>query len=116
MKLPHYEQATVAERKITQYLLSPTHPAGSSKARYFTRHGFSVTMWHALAEALLRHTAENEVTETLQTPRGVSYTVEGELLAPSGARLLIRSVWFQDIGEPAPHFVTAYPLKKGADR
>jgi hypothetical protein len=116
MKLPHCEQATVREQKITGYLLSPTHPTGGSKARYFSHHGFSAAVWQELAEALRRHAAENEVTEILQTQRGVSYTVEGEMLAPSGARLKIRSVWFQDIGEPAPHFVTAYPLKKGAGR
>ena len=114
MKLPEYEQATVAERKITEYLLSLAHPTGRSKARYFIHHGFSVAAWHVLAEALRRHAAENEVTEILQTQRGVSCTVEGEMPSPSGAKLKIRSVWFQDIGEPAPHFVTAYPLKKGA--
>jgi hypothetical protein len=115
MKLPHYEQATVAERKITQYLLSPTHPTGRSKAHYFMRHGFSAERWQTFADALIRHAAENEVVEIQQTPRGISYTVEGALTAPTGRRLQIRVVWFQDIGEQAPHLVTAYPLK-GAGR
>jgi hypothetical protein len=111
MKLPHVEQATIAERKITGYLLSPTHPSGSSKARYFSHHGFSTDSWETFAHVLRRHAAENEVVEILHTPRGVSYTVEGELIAPTGSRLRVRSVWFQDVGEQAPHLVTAYPLQ-----
>lgn len=111
MKLPHYEQATVTERKVTQYLLSLTDPTGRSKAHYFTRHGFSADDWQAFAEALRRHAAVNEVVETLQTLRGISYTVEGELESPSGQRLRIRAVWFQDVEEQSPHLVTAYPLK-----
>jgi hypothetical protein len=111
MKLPHQEQATVSEQKITHYLLSLTHPSGSSKARYFIRHGFSADAWQAFAGVLCQHAADNDVAESLQTPRGVSYTVEGELTSPTGDRLRIRVVWFQDVGERAPHLVTAYPLK-----
>lgn len=110
MKLPQIEQATIAERKITEYLLSLTHPSGSSKARYFTHHGFSRDSWEAFAHALRRHATENDVVEMLHTPRGISYTVEGESIAPTGSRLRVRSVWFQDVGEQAPHLVIAYPL------
>ncbi len=111
MKLPHYEQAVVAERKIASYLLSTTHPVGRSKARYFLRHGYSVANWQAFADALRRHAAEHEVVEIQRTSRGISYTVEGALTAPTGQELVLRVVWFQDVGEPAPHLVTAYPLK-----
>ena len=111
MKLPEYANATVAEVKITQYLLSPTHPVGRSKARYFIAHGFSLDRWQELVEALRRHAAENDVVEIQQTPRGISYTVEGVLATPLGRRPMVRVVWFQDIGENAPHLVTAYPLK-----
>lgn len=111
MKLPHHEQATVSERRVTHYLLSYTHPAGRSKARYFNGHGFSADAWQTFADALRRHAADNDVVEVRHTPHGVSYTVEGELMTPTGKRPQIRAVWFQDLGEQTPHLVTAYPLK-----
>lgn len=111
VKLPELTHATITEQKLTGYLLSTTHPTGASKARYFIRHGFSAADWQALADAIRRHAAENDVTETEKTPRGISYTVEGGIRAPDGRTLRIRAVWFQDTGEHAPHLVTAYPLK-----
>jgi hypothetical protein len=41
MKLRNYEQAVVSESKITEYLLSDTHPEGKEKAAFFERFGFS---------------------------------------------------------------------------
>lgn len=111
MKLPGRAQAAITEQKVTGYLLSLTHPVGASKARYFIRHGFTANNWRVFADALRRHAEENEVAATAQTPRGVSYTVEGTMTAPDGSTLRIRVVWFRDVGEQAPHLVTAYPLK-----
>lgn len=111
MKLPEFAQATISEKKLTGYLLSITHPSGGSKARYFIRHGFAAGDWRIFADALRRHAAENEVVESVQTPRGISYVVEGNMIAPTGRTLRVRVVWFQDVGEQVPHLVTAYPLK-----
>ena len=115
MKLPEYARVTVAEQKITGYLLSLAHPVGRSKARYLMSHGFSNERWQEFADALKLHAAEHDVVEMLQTPHGISFTVEGELVTPSGHRPKIRVVWFQEIGEQSPHLVTAYRLK-GADK
>ena len=41
MKLPNYESAIIAERQITEYLLSFSHRDGRSKAQFFSRFGFS---------------------------------------------------------------------------
>jgi hypothetical protein len=60
----------VPKQKVTHYLLNPAHPAGGSKARFFLRFGFSVCEWHRLADALLLHARENEVTELEKTPHG----------------------------------------------
>jgi hypothetical protein len=43
------------------------------------------------------------------TAYGVRYTVEGELTAPGGRVVNVRSVWFVDHGSDAPRLVTAYP-------
>jgi hypothetical protein len=112
VKLPNAESATVAERKVTHYLLNPAHPAGGSKAAFFLRHGFTVTQWTVLREALLRHALENEVVTTEQTTHGVRYVVDGLLTAPDGTRLNLRTAWYIDPDSDAPRFVTAHPLPK----
>ena len=112
MKLPNAQSATVPERKVTQYLLNPAHPAGGSKAGFFLRFGFSVGEWQKLAAALLRHARESEVVETEQTPHGRRYVVEGHLLAPDGTNLNVRTAWYINPGSDTPRFVTAHPLPK----
>lgn len=111
MKLPNVEQAIVPQHKLTQYLLSPTHPAGRSKAAFFASFGFMQQTWETLADALRTHALEHEVVTTEVTPFGTSYTVEGMLMTPDGRAPLVRVVWFIEIGDTIPRLVTAYPLK-----
>lgn len=115
MKLPNVAQAVIAERKITDYLLSLTHRDGRSKATFFLRFGFTAADWEGLADVLRRHAAEYDVTEREDTPFGISYAVEGALLAPDGRSPQVRVVWFIETGESIPHLVTAYPLKGTRD-
>lgn len=112
MKLPNAESATVAERKLTHYLLNPAHPAGGSKAAFFLRFGFKVTEWRRLADVLLRHARENGVVATEETRHGTRYVVDGPLSAPDGTSLNVRSAWFIDSGAATARFVTAHPLPK----
>ena len=42
---------------------------------------------------------------------GMRYIVDGDLQAPDGSFLRIRSVWFVHTGEIVPKFITAHPLK-----
>ncbi|MEH2391598.1 MAG: DUF6883 domain-containing protein [Nostoc sp.] len=112
MKLPNYELAVVPQRKITEYLLSPTHPDGRSKQKFFTAFGFSVEDWETFAKALLNHVADNCVTKIEDSPFGTRYAVEGILLSPDGRNPMIRSAWFIETGETIPKFVTSYPLKR----
>jgi hypothetical protein len=110
LKLPNYQQAVVPERKITAYLLSPTHPDGSSKEKFFTAFGFSLNDWEKLKNALIGHIADNEVTKVEDTPFGTRYVIEGAILTPDNRNPLLRSVWFIETEESIPKFVTAYPL------
>lgn len=112
MKLPNAHQATVPERKITEYLLNPAHPAGGSKATFFLRHGFTVGDWQKLAEALLQHARENEVVETEETPHGCRYAIDGPLAGADGTRLNVRSAWYINPHSEVPRFVTAHPLPR----
>lgn len=74
------------------------------------RFGFSATAWRILADALLRHAAENEVAKTEESPFGTRYIIQGIIHAPDGRTPEIRSVWFIETSEDFARFVTAYPM------
>jgi hypothetical protein len=112
MKLPNFEQASIPESKIREYMLNPAHPVGGSKATFFLRFGFHVSHWRVLAKALLHHARDNELLRVEQTEHGVRYVVDGPLCAPDGTILNVRSAWYIDSGEDAPRFITAHPLPK----
>ena len=114
MRLPNVEQAVVAPRKVVEYLLSRTNPRSQNKAAYFEALGYSPDNWGVLADALLAHANSHEIADRDDTPFGTWYTIEGEFEAPRGNRPRIRTVWFVDIGNRIPRFVTAYPLPRSA--
>jgi hypothetical protein len=109
MKLPHHENAVVASEKLTHYLLSPSHPVGQSKARFFRAHGFTGENWAVLEAGLLALARSEEVAETEVTPHGTKYVLIGSVPAPAGGGVLLRTVWIIDQGQDVPRFVTAYP-------
>ncbi len=113
MKLPNHADAVVPAAKITSYLLSTEHRDGRGKALFFLRFGYSIVDWPVMAEALRKHAADHEVALTEQTPFGIRYVIEGEVLAPDGRIPSIRAVWFIETGDDMPRFVTAYPLARG---
>ncbi len=110
MKLPNHDQAIVPREKIVDYLLSPAHRDGRSKAIFFSGFGFSVAAWQTLAAALRHHAADYEVAKTESSPYGTRYVIEGELNAPDGRMGMVRVVWFIDTGGSIPRLATAYPL------
>ena len=115
MKLPNFQAALVEPAKLTDYLLSPTHPVGRTKAKFFTRVGFSSDSWEVLRDALVFHASAFEVANVEAGGYGVGYAVDGPLTTPSGRTPRVRTVWFVETGRPEPRFVTAYPLKGAYD-
>jgi len=112
VKLPGVLLASVPERKITGYLLSSLHRTGRGKAQFFSAHGYRVDQWKVLAKALHVHAQTYDVVETEETPFGTRYMVEGNLVAPDGVMLFVRTVWFIENNATTPRFVTAYPGKR----
>jgi len=110
-KLPHSDEALIPQKKIVDYLLSPTHDSGRDKAIFFMHFGFTPEAWEVLAQALRQHAAQHEVAKVEASPFGQRYVVEGSLQTPGGRAPQVRAVWFIDTGEVTPRFVTAYPLK-----
>ena len=112
MGLPSADSAEIEEAKILGYLLSSTHDDGQSKAAFFGKHGFSPAQWQLLASALRRHAKTGSLVATKTTAYGPRYVVDGELVAPDGTRLNVRSVWFINERTGRLRFATAHPLKR----
>jgi hypothetical protein len=108
-KLPNADLAVIAERKITGYLLSPSHPDGASKAAFLERFGFEREAPGALEAALLRHAREAEVVRVERTPYGTKYVVDGPLNTPDGRNPGVLAVWLVEMNQTQPRLVTAYP-------
>jgi hypothetical protein len=112
MKLPYAARARVDKQKITDYLLSSTHPDGSSKARYFAAFGFRASRWQTLARALKEQALNYNVTSTMESKYGTRYSVDGLLETPDGRRPRIRSVWILAKRSRSPRLITAYPIQE----
>lgn len=106
--LPGAEHAIIEPRKLRDYLLSPLHPIGRHKARFFMRLGFTQESWAQLASELQRIATQGEKEEEAST-YGVKRRVGGKLRGPNGDRADVVTVWITLVGEEVPRFVTAYP-------
>ena len=84
MRLPYAKNANVEERKLRAYLHSDTHAVGKVKAKYFRELGYGEDNVDLLREDLLRIALVDEVSESVVTPFGTKYVVDGELDTPVG--------------------------------
>lgn len=107
--VPNRDQATVSHRKVVDYLLSPTHPVGRSKAAFLNRHGFDLSNPDVLIDAVLDHVRDNEIAEVQTSRYGSKFRVDGPLPTPDGRSPMVSTVWIIDAEGVAPRFVTAFP-------
>lgn len=112
MKLPRNRDAVILDGKLAAYLLSDTHPVGKAKAKYFRSLGYSIANADQLKDDLIAITTSNEVTETIDTPFGTKYVIDGNIISPTRIRARVRTIWIFERGEVYPHLVTAYPIDK----
>lgn len=115
MRLPNSGSVRIEKQKIVEYLLSPTHRYGASKARFFAQFGFGLANWEALAAALRDHARKSHRVLRKDTPFGPRFEVDGVLETPSGERPKVRSVWQMDEGETSARLITAHPLEEEHD-
>ena len=112
LKLPRLEGVSINAEKISAYLLSPTHPIGRHKARFFGSFGFVRAAPDALMSALVEHARIHEVASIEESRFGKRYAVDGPLRCPDGRTPLVRVIWFIEGDGGEPQFVTAHPLPK----
>lgn len=109
MLLPNAERAEIDPAKLHGYLLSPTHPVGRFKARFFAALGYTADEWQTLEVDLRIQHLSQPAEPGPQLPYGRSYTIRAILKGPGGEAAPVVSVWFIRSANAVPHFVTAYP-------
>ena len=110
MKLPNRDKVIIPRNKLVKYLLSETHPVGSTKARFFRKLGYSKKNVVELEKELLEIARANNVKNERKFEYGVNYAIDGTIETPSGKKVAITSVWFVRTTRSRPRFVTAYPV------
>ncbi len=109
MKLPHRENAYVPAAKLSDYLLSETHPVGRLKSRFFRSAGFHEGNLGLLEQQLLALAHTAEVQGLVESPYGRKFILEGDLQTPAGLAVPVLTVWILEADDMRPRFVTAYP-------
>ena len=79
MKLPYAAKAQVERKKAVEYLLSFSHPDGSSKAKVVSKCGFRVDEWEVLTPALRKHGREHVVSVSVRSAQRNSSSIDGAL-------------------------------------
>jgi hypothetical protein len=111
MLLPRSDHLRVDREKITDYLLSTSHPDGQAKAEFLKRFGFLPERWEVLAKALRKHGADLHIVTTVESSYGTRYAVDGVLETPDGRNPHMRTVWMLEKGGTTPRLITAHPLE-----
>lgn len=109
MKVPNCQNAEVPESKIVNYLLSPGHPEGGPKARFFFECGFTVESWSVLASALIKQVNENDYVNAEKGKHGTKYIVIASIESPKGTTIAVKTIWMIAEGTQHPRLITAYP-------
>ncbi len=84
--IPGSDKAIVSVRKVRDYLLSPVHPVGKFKARFFCNIGYSQDNWEKFSKDIKNILLNGVVEKIEETTYGVKYVVSGKLESPLGNR------------------------------
>ena len=106
--MPNADKAVIERRKLTDYLLSPTHHRGRYKANFFRELGYSAENWHTLERDLRKLILAYGVTRSRGSLWGQKFSVEGPVEGPNGKTARVVTVWIILTGEHIPRLVTAY--------
>lgn len=110
MKLPQNDKVIIPIEKLTDYILSETHSTGKFKGDFFRSFGFSERNVNLFEKALLKIVKSQEVKETLISPYGKKYIIDGSMKTPVGKTIKVRTIWIIEEGQKRPRFITVYPV------
>lgn len=109
MEMPNCEKSVVPPDKLTNYLLSATHPIGKSKAKFFRSFGYDDGNVAQLEAGLKAIAQTQDLEEVEATAHGTKYKIPGFLNTPAGIPIRVLTVWIIPNDGNVPRFVTAFP-------
>lgn len=109
MKMPNNFNSFVAEVKITDYLLCHTHEFGKTKAKYFSKYGFTEADVDTFKKALIQHSILRDFESEQTNAFGVKYKLTCKIQTPDNRNPCIVTVWIVEAGTDVPRLITAYP-------
>ena len=107
--LPNAENAFVANKKITNYLLDSSNPQNKGKSTFFANIGYSVSNIEILRADLQSIAQNGTVKEVISNNEGKKYVIVGSILAPNGRNYVLKTVWIVEFLYNCPRLITAYP-------
>ena len=109
-RIPGAERATIDSRKLTVFLLSPSHPKGRERARFFARLGYTRENWEELRDLILAELPRVAGRRRRTTRWGKEWEaivrIEG-----SGYEAALVAGWQKRDPDDSPRFLTAYPYR-----
>lgn len=109
MRLPNAHQARVEDSKLRNYLLSPEHPIGRHKYRFFKLLGYSQDQSEILRQDLLSLASSGLTVRQHTGSFGQKFEVHGKIKGPNGRSARLITIWIVEQGQSFPRLVTAYP-------
>lgn len=106
------DKIIIEAKKLRDYLLDPTHPEGSTKARYLSEIGYNQENYHTLEVDLRNQHLTCDVQPGQVSIYGVKYEIVAPLVGPNGKKRIIRSVWMIRKGDTFSRLITLIPEKK----
>jgi hypothetical protein len=108
--LRNAENAIIDERKIRDYVLNMSNPAGRNKARVIrAATGLTRVNYRNLIEQIKQAILVSEAEPVEPIPYGERFRVVITLSGPKGT-LRVRTGWIYRTGEDVPRFATLYPF------
>jgi hypothetical protein len=104
----YWKEIIIDPEKLSQYLLSPLHPIGKVKAKFFGSLGFSAENARMFEEGLRKVARYGMVEEREKSPYGEKILIVGDIKGPSGKSALIKTIWIVESSQRI-RLVTAYP-------
>ena len=97
--------AIISNTKITQYLLVLLPK--DDKSQYLALGGYTLSAWQELERDLREQILTLEAIPTTKTRYGQKYEITGQLNAPNGRILPIKTIWM--VTDRETKFVTLFP-------
>jgi hypothetical protein len=109
MKLSH--DATIAEAKLTKYLL--IWREADDKSKFLAQAGYTLENWQQLEAALKSQILPLEAVPSDEpNPFGDVYEIRGVLPGVNGVNLAVVTVWMIEYETQVTKFITLYPDKE----